>query len=509
MRTLGMLCVAVLLVSAGGRASAQERKGGAAKKEKAAKPSPTEEKLKELQVKLDEALRAAADSASALKGIQDLQRQILQLQKENEQARGAIRGQREAQKKVDEYERRIDKMELELAAMKLQMAGKGEVAGYHEGFFLQSPNRLFLIRVNGLLQASFLGKIYSESRVYNDGSLGENESTFSLRRASFALGGHVFVRPITYHLELDFGSIDPGPVTEAFVDLRPHRLLNLRVGRMKIPVGRQFLISSAHQQFVERSGATDAFVPGWDLGAMLHGEVPLLGVLSWQLGLWNGAGSRVERDDNVDFLYGIRVNYEPFGHLVDAEGDAEVSGFKLAIGASFAYNLARTDIGLRKGVTDPAALTALRDKDGDGKVDNVGIYSVGVELAARYSSIALQGELFYRKEDPGNIGGDASLWGSYLGGYGQIGWFPLHRNFEVAARYSYWEPNNYGLARSTLSPRRVHEFGVVVNMLTWRRLIKWQVEYDHQWQRDLRSLSSSLADGVNVNLVQVQAQLAF
>jgi hypothetical protein len=508
MRTLGLICVALLLVAAGGRVSAQDKKP-AARAKAAAKANPTEEKLKEIQAKLDEALRSAADSATALKAIQDLQRQVTQLQKDNEQQRGALRGQREAQKKVDEYERRIDKMELELAAMKLQMAGKGEVAGYHDGFFLQSPNRRFLIRFNGLLQAAFLGKIYSESRLYSDGVLGENASTFLIRRAGFALSGQVFVRPITYRLELDFGSIDPGPLTEGYIDLRPHRLLNLRVGRMKIPVGRQFLISSAHQQFVERSGATDAFVPGWDLGAMLHGEVSILGLLSWQLGMWNGAGSRVERDDNIDFLYGIRLNYEPFGRLVDAEGDAEVSGFRLAIGGSFAYNLARTDIGLRKGVTDPAALNSLRDKDGDGKIDNVGVYTVGIELAARYASIALQGELFYRREDPGNIGGDADLWGSYLGAYGQLGWFPLHRNFEVAARYSYWEPNNYGLARTTFSPRKVHEFGVVVNMLTWRRLIKWQIEYDHQWQRELRSLTTAINDGVNVNLVQVQVQVAF
>jgi hypothetical protein len=474
------------------------------------RPQPADEKLKELSTKIDEAMRSAADYATALKLVQDLQRQVTDLRQENERQRDMLRGYQETRRKVDEYESRLGNMELQLSVIGLHMAGRGDVAGFDDtGFFVGSPNRRFLLRLGALLQAGYLGKIYGDSRVYSDGNLGENESTFLLRRAGLSLSGHLLIREFTYRLELDFGSVDPGPLLEAYAEVLAHRSLKLRVGKQKVPQGRQFLVPSAGLEFIDRTGATRSFAPGWDLGVMLYGDLPLVTGLSYQMGIFNGAGQTAQVNDNIDFLYAARLLYEPLGRLVEEEGDPELSKLKVSFGASFTFNLAPTDIVQRKGVTDPTAAATLTDRDGDGKIDNVGIYTVGLELAARMSGIAWQNEFFYRREDPGKIGGDETLWGSYWGIYTQLGWFPMHSNLQVATRYGYWQPNDYGASRNVLLAREVHEAALVLNLLGWKRRLKWQAEYDHQWRRDVWSTGRALPSDVNVHLVQFQFQAAF
>jgi hypothetical protein len=468
------------------------------------KPKLTDQ-VKELSTKVDEALKAAAEGSAASKALQDLATKVTALQQQVaglEQKSASFEAMRA---KLEQYESRMGNLELDLAALKMQAGEKAAGAGFNDGFFIQSSDRKFLLRFGGLAQVGYTGQIFSDERLSTGESVGHDESTFLLKRARVSTSGHLLSWRLSYRLELDFGSVDPGPLLEGWGELHIHKIVRLRAGRQKIPFARQFIIHSAYQQFTERSGATQAFAGGWDLGAVLLGNIPIAGVISYQLGVFNGAGSEVLEDENTDFLYGARLLYQPLGPVSYAEGDTQVGKLQIAVGGAFTYNLRHTDIAERKGVTDAAKAAALRDADADGKIDNVGIQQLGAELVARLGGLAWQSELFYREEDPGAVDVERTFWGAYT----QASFFHFSSSLELAARYGYWEPNYYGEDRTNVRPERIHELAVAVNGLIWRQRIKWQVQYSHRWLLDLKAGDKDLDGEVKVNTIQIQAQLAF
>jgi len=477
------------------------------KKKGAGTSNPLEERLDALNAKLEEANKASAESATALKTLQELQTQVNSLRQEVEQSRTALRGYEETRKKVEEYERRIKTMESDTAILQRHVMGSGATAGYDNGFFVAVPNRRFLLRVRGLFQAGYEATLY-QGDVYEGTSLGENVSTFALHRAMIELEGNVFIPQIGYHVALDFGSVEPGPFLEGYGEFRPTYWLNFRGGKQKVPMGRQLMMHSSGLQFIDRSGVVDAFAPGWDTGLMIYGDLQRFG-LSYQVGMFNGAGAGAAVNDNKDFLYAVRLSCEPLGALIQAEGDPEVSKLKLGLAGSFTFNKANSDLALRRGVVDVDKAAKLNDLDGDGSVDVVDVYGVGAELSARISTIALQSEFFYRYERPGAAGDDRSFWGIYT----QLGLYPAHGPIEVAMRYGYWKPHHYGLDRRSLLPQSIHELAVVGTILTWMRYVKWQAEYSHQWQQEIQSAPVTQTSGpaldLKVHQIKLQLQVGF
>lgn len=470
-----------------------------------AQPRPKlDEQVKELAAKVDEALKGAAEGSAAAKALQDLATKVAAIQQDVGRLKRAGEGYEALRKKLERYENRVGNLELDLAALKMQAAEGAESSGFNDGFFLQSSDRKFLLRIGGLAQLGYDGTIFSQEELSGE-TLGTNQSGFLLRRARLAASGHLLNWRLSYRMELDFGSADPGPLLDGWGELHVHKLLRLRAGRQKIPFARQFIIHSAYQQFVERSGATQAFALGWDLGAIVLGNLNLAGVVSYQLGIFNGAGSAAVQDDNTDFLYVARLLYQPLGPMEYAEGDYEVGKLQIAVGGVFTYNLARTDIAMRKGETDATKAAAMSDADADGNVDNVSIYQLGGELVARLGGLAWQSELFYRVEDPGAVAEDRSFFGLYT----QASFFHYSSSLELAARYGYWEPNYYGMDRTPARPGRIHEMAVAINGLVWLRRIKWQIEYSHQWWFDLQAGETELTGDIGVNRIQIQTQLAF
>lgn len=468
--------------------------------------SKLSDRVKELATQTEEALKGAADGTAALKGLQDLQTKVTGLEQEISRLDGVSRGYEEARTRLAQLQSRIDDLELALGAIKIQLAGRVPTSGYNDGFFVQSEDRKFLLRVGGLVQAGFFGSQFSEERLGSGAVLSENRSSFDLRRARLGLAGHLFSWRLSYRVELDFGPLDPGPLLEAWGDIHGHRAFKLRVGRQKVPLGRQFLVHSAYQQFADRSGAVMSFAPGWDLGALVRGDLPVLGLLSYQVGIFNGAGSTVLSDENEDFLYVARVVFQPLGPIPYTDGKLVDNSIKVALGGAFSYNLARTDNALRKGITDSVEAVPYNDVDSDGRVDNVGIYTAAAELTVKKGPLSLQSELFYRREDPGAVEPEDR---KYWGVYGQASLSLLDDSVELAARYGYWEPNYFGMERETIRPQSIHEAAAVLNILRWERKIKLQLEYAHQWQRDLANREQELDLNITANMVRWQMQFAF
>lgn len=472
----------------------------------AAQPKKLTERVKELSQKVDEALKQSADGAATLKSLQDLQTKVTALSQTAAGYEKMSQGFKAMRAKAQDYENRLGNMELALAAIKMQMATQVASAGFKDGFFIQSPNKKFLLRIGGLFQGGYLGMIYSDDG--EDKPEFENVSSFVFRRARLATSGHLLNWRLAYRVEFDFASVDPGPLLEGWGELVMHRLLKVRLGKQKIPMGRQMLIHSAYQQFVERSGVTGAFAHGWDLGVMVRGDLSLLGVLSYQMGIFNGAGGERDQDDNTDFLYGVRLVYQPLGPIPYSEGDAEISKLKIAVGGAFSYNLARTDILARSCTNTKCDLTpnsTMTDADDDGHDDNVGVYTANAELTFRMGGIAWQNELFYRREDPGAVDQARDFWGIYS----QASFYHFDSTLELAARYGFWQPNDYGQRRDIPRPNEIHEVAVVLNALTWGRNVKWQAEYAHQWQRDLAYGETPIGKHLRVHVVRLQMQFAF
>ena len=452
-----------------------------------------------------EAAAAAQRAAAAEAAAQRLQVQMAALKLEIQGLRAAQGKQGKLKLRLKSLERRLGSNELKLAALRLGLAEGSQNAGFKDGFFLQSGSRRFLLRIHGFLQGGYTGRIYSQTVTYGGVTVGEDESSFDLRRLRLEFSGHVASKILRYHLELAYGIEEPGPVLAAYGEMNFFPLLNLRFGQQKISMSRQFLIHSAFQHFIDRSNVVRAFAPGWDLGLKIHGDVPIMGNIRYELGLFNGAGSAALHDDNTDFLYNARLLFEPFGKVPYAEGDSFTQEYRIAAGASFTYNLARTDRAERLGITDSKQAAARRDADGDGTLDNVGIYQVAGELTARLRMVLWQSEVFYRIEDPGAVGPSRS----YMGFYSQVGLVPHFSHYEVAARYGYWEPHYYGALRDTPRPQRVHEVSAVVNFFIWKRRVKWQLDYTFQLQQELTTADKTDLGSLNVHQIRVGTQLYF
>jgi hypothetical protein len=503
MRTPALLLAAVWLCLAGTQVEAQVKR-----KAKATATEKTDEKLKELGTKVEEALKGAADSASALKTLQDLQAEVAALKQEAALQKGKDQGFVDLRRKLDLFDRRVSNLELQLSTVKIRLTEGTDFAGYKEGkgFYLRDPKQRFVVQLGAYVQATYLGQFYPEKILYlTDKVLGQNVSTFLLSRAVVALDGNVFGNALTYGLMLDFGSVEPGPILDAWGQIQFFPSFKLRFGRQRVPFGRQMLTDGNELEFVDRIGATTAFTPGWDLGLTAQGDLPLLNNISYQIGLYNGAGSNATINENTDFIYAARVVFEPLGKVALGEGDAEFGNLRVSVGGSFFFNLPRTDLPTRLGVTDAKQAAALSDRDRDDTVDNVAVYSAAAELAVRMRGMALQGEFFFRHEDPGV----AAASRTFFGAYGQYSMYLFSPFIQIALRYGFFEPNYYGLERATLRPDRIHEIAAVANLAVWKRRIKIQFEYSHQWQLDLTSSSGAQQDELRVHQFRTQLQFGF
>ncbi|MCB9556134.1 MAG: hypothetical protein H6707_08525 [Deltaproteobacteria bacterium] len=464
-------------------------------------------RLRQLSARVEEVAKdvaAGSESAAALKSLRERLATL-------ESQLGAGKKQREAaerlQAKLTDAQERLEELELRVATMGLQLASaeRGAV-GYNNGFFIRSADNKYLLRLRGLLQAGYHGRVHTRDRdELQESGLGEDLSTFAVRTARVYFDGHVFNSRLSYRIAYDFAS---SSILDAFGDLRLLRGLRFRIGRGKTPMGRQQLVSRSSRQFIDVSPALNAFVAGRDLGALFYGDLLRRDMLQYQLGVFNGAGEHATADDNTDFLYLARLVFSPWGPVPMFEGDRAHGDFRLSLGASFSFNLSPTDLAVREGLSDPQRISERNDLDGDGHVDNVAIYTAALELAARYQGLFWQAEFFFRHEDPGKLLDARRFWGLY----NQVGYYYQRADLDFALRYSYWEPPDYGVDRTLFRASGGHQFDVVLSGMPWGPFIKWQVQYSRRWMRDIEAVRSTGVESVHplgFHEIQLQLQLAF
>ena len=176
------------------------------------------------------------------------------------------------------------------------------LAGWKDGFFLQSADGDNKLKIGGYMQLD--GRWF----VGDDASNGANE--FLFRRVRPQLQGTVF-KYFDFRIMPDFAG-STLVLQDAYVDARYFPQASLRLGKFKLPVGLERLRSATALTFVERGLPTN-LIPNRDIGGELHGDL-LRGALSYSLGIFNGVqdGGIQDSDVNDDKDFAGRLFTQPF-----------------------------------------------------------------------------------------------------------------------------------------------------------------------------------------------------
>lgn len=246
---------------------------------------------------------------------------------------------------------------------------------------------------------------------------GDDRGSFRLRRMRTKFDGWAYTKDLTYELQFDTAA-ETNLLQDANVNYdftKGQKLFMLKAGQYKVPFGRQQLTSSGSQQFVDRSIASDEYARGRDIGVQAWGT-PANGRLDWRVGIFNGNGRTVSRNDNDKFQYNARLTWQPFGDLKYSEGDFESTTTPLlAIAGQYESN-------------DRHEATAGNDIDRE---------IVGGDVVFKYKGLSAYAEIYL-----GNSAPETGAEFDNSGFTAQVGYFIVPQKLEVAARYSELDPND-------------------------------------------------------------------
>lgn len=251
--------------------------------------------------------------------------------------------------------------------------------------------------------------------------VGDDVGSFRIRRAKTKFEGWAYDKNLTYELQLNWPDTS-NPLEDAAINYdftRGKKMFQLKAGQYKVPFGRQELTSSGSQEFVDRSIVSNEFARGRDIGVQIWG-LPAGGKLDWRVGLFNGNGRTVSRNDNDKFQYNARLTWQPFGDVKYSEGDFDSTDRPLfAIAGQYESN----ERAVAASGTTPA--------------DSADREVVGGDVVFKYKGLFLFAELFDATTER-RIASDFDSDGFNA----QIGYFIIPQKFEIAGRFAVLDPNS-------------------------------------------------------------------
>lgn len=161
------------------------------------------------------------------------------------------------------------------------------LAGWKDGFFLESPSGDFKLKLRGYIQA--------DARAFPDNGGDTGFNNLYLRRARPIVEGTVY-KWFDYRIMPDFGS-GTATIQDAYAGINYWTQAKFRGGKFKPPVSLERLQSGADLTFVERS-LVQNLVPNRDVGFQLAGDF-WDGILSYQVGVFNGTIDGGSNDNDV------------------------------------------------------------------------------------------------------------------------------------------------------------------------------------------------------------------
>jgi phosphate-selective porin OprO/OprP len=179
----------------------------------------------------------------------------------------------------------------------------GEVAGWSNGFYLQSRDQRFVFRITGQIQADYRG--------YIDDNDTTDIATFLVRRARFGLEATIF-EYYEFRLLPDFGQ-GQSRIQDAYLNIHYWDGFQFEAGKFKQPFSYEQLIQDRYVPTMERS-LFDQLVPARDAGVMIHGENLFCNRFDYAAAISNGQiNGDFDVNNNKDF--NARVALRPFRTL--------------------------------------------------------------------------------------------------------------------------------------------------------------------------------------------------
>jgi phosphate-selective porin OprO and OprP len=212
------------------------------------------------------------------------------------------------------------------------------IAGFQDGFFIQSPNGDNRLLFGLVAQTDGRFSLDDPTPIVN---------TFALRKMRPTLSGRV-ARYFDFKVMPDFGN-GGVVVQDAYLDVRFARAFRLRSGKDKTPIGYELLQGDAFLLFPERSLAS-SLVPNRDVGIQGQGDIGVK--LFYSAGVFNGipdgTSSTTDVDTNNAKDVAGRVVLQPFRRSTGAP--TAFSGFGVQVGGSTGKQLGplptfRTSVG--------------------------------------------------------------------------------------------------------------------------------------------------------------------
>lgn len=292
----------------------------------------------------------------------------------------------------------------------------------------------------------------------------QDSSKFALQRIKLLLNGYAYSPDLTYKMNINFanlsngGTANGGLLEEVWLNYRLMNEVQFRFGQDKVQFGRQWITASTANQFVDVSAVTNAFVPGYDTGIMVHGKIAG-GLVNYNIAGYGGVGQNSYRN-TTDNAFAARLTVNPLGDVKYSESDVEYSTKpQVSVGADFYRNT------LNPG-TENTAYSASAPNSGNNLTfakSNTGWYQLantlmgtytpsarristseardintaGVDAVFKWLGFSATGEYFFAEADGATTNNKLRAQGFYA----QAGYFVIPKTVELAYRYSYIDPN--------------------------------------------------------------------
>ena len=141
--------------------------------------------------------------------------------------------------------------------------------------------------------------------------------TFYLTRARIGLKGNV-TKYFSYEFERDMRQTvgsdhEWRPWKDNYVDVNAHPLLQIKVGKFKVPFGMEANLSEDRLDFAFKSRVSDVLSPARERGVMLHSQFLKSNRMQYQIGVfrYDGEGSDIHGVATGKTTYAARLSGEP------------------------------------------------------------------------------------------------------------------------------------------------------------------------------------------------------
>ncbi|MBN1345035.1 MAG: hypothetical protein JXQ73_20240 [Phycisphaerae bacterium] len=387
--------------------------------------------------------------------------------------------------------------------------------GYDKGFYIKSSDETFLLKIGGYMHIRYTGQNrQTDNRRLQGRQKQDDINGFEIEDLFLIFTGHIHDPKLTYNITV-YGDTDnqhDWRTYYAYVNYALMPEVQFLAGLVKVPFGRQELVSKSALQFVDRSMANEFFNLDRTIGAAVHGT--LAKKLSYVVAVANGVANPNDSPslDQLDtnFAYATRLVANILGGPINGESDLAYSKDpQLEVGFSFGYNDDNGDRNPGAWYSIPDRIRSGRGIGGNAVADLTGTdyFQFGTDAAFRYRGFSATAEYWLRTID-GNS--EFSAWelqtgrsdaSHQQGGYLQAGYFVIPKKLEMAARLGgVWDNNG----------DNCWEYAFGVNYFPWS---SWNAVVQADFTRMSEAPSSSSAanwsQNDEVNMVRIQLQVKF